>query len=117
MKKILLLCFTLIVFNSCSDNNPVNGSYYRTVTYTVTGPQTDVLITISGANELITQYSHVDLPFDLYPFKVEAGSFVGLNVLDWNNTDSLMTVQIIVDGAVYKSITGTRSLELYGNAN
>jgi len=113
MKKILILLLLSFTITSCSDDTPTGGIYTHDVTYKVTGYSTDVLITISGQNG-ITQYTHVDLPFDLYPFKMRSGEFIGFNILDWKNLDSSMVAEIIVDGNVYKSITGTGFLELNG---
>lgn len=116
MKKIILaIIISSLMVIGCSDDNPASGTLYRTVTYKLTGSPNDVLITIIGASG-VTQYSHVDLPFDLHPFKVKNGDPIGFNALDWNNSDSVMIGEIVVDGNVYKSVSAAGLLELYGNA-
>lgn len=118
MKKIIFIFIIIpsILLSGCSDDNPANGTKYRTVTYKATGSPNDVLITIIGSEGRVTQYNHVDLPFDLHPFKVMNGDPLGFNVVDWNNSDSLMTAEIIVDGSVYKTVIAAGLVELYGNA-
>jgi hypothetical protein len=114
-KTIFILLLSLAFIYGCSDNNPVTGTKIRKVTYKVTGSPNDVLITIIGASG-VTQYNHVVLPFDLMPFEMMNGDAIGFNVVDWLNSDSLMTAEIIVDGSVYKTVTAAGLVELYGNA-
>jgi len=103
--------FFLLNCTSSSPSSPVSQEKSHTVAYSVTGSVTNLTIGYIDANGA-QQISGQRAPW-IISFTKTTPFAIGLNVTDMNLiTLNAMTVTITIDGATYKSATGTGQVDL-----